>query len=259
MAPDTSGNERLDCVVLFDIDGTLIRGPEGRPSAGLLSMNRAAFLVTKTTLARESGEIEGLGDFEIARRFGFGDPSSFAGRTDGQIAANLIEIVEKHPPCDDRIERLVQHYVEGLSLFIDQHPYQVLGDPAGAVTALERAGAVVGLGTGNVARGAEIKLASCGLLDLFDISRGGYGDDGDTRVQVLRRGVERCDPSGARKVVIVGDTPRDVEAAHAIGAICIGVPFNDNTREVLVESGAEAVVDEVDSGLVPLVRSLLKA
>lgn len=249
---------RLDCVVLFDIDGTLVAGPEGRPSAGLLSMNRAAFLVTRESLIGDPAEVEGLTDLEIAYRFRIGNPSEFAGRTDPQIARRLIEFVEKRPPEEDRVTMLVEHYVEGLPIFIEKNPYRILGDPEGSVVALREAGMIVGLGTGNVAPGARLKLESCGILHLFDLSMGGFGDDGETRAQVLERGVERCDPTGKRPVVIVGDTPRDVEAAIAIGAICIGVPFHANTREVLIDAGAAAVVDEVGPSLVPLISRLIQ-
>lgn len=245
-----------DCVVLFDIDGTLVRGPSGKPSAGLLSMNRAAFIVTRSSIVGEMRDLEGLSDMEIASRFRIGDPADFAGRTDPQIARRLIEFVEKKPASDERIRALVDHYVEGLPMFIEDHPYAVLGDPRGAVEELLSLGAVVGLGTGNVPAGARIKLDSCGIGDLFDISLGGYGDDGETRADLIAEGARRCDPGGTRRVVVVGDTPRDVEAAHATGALCIGVPFHRNTREVLLDCGADAVVDAVGPGLAQVITDL---
>ena len=222
-------------------------------------MNRAAFLVTREFLIDDPAEVEGLTDLEIANRFRIGNPSEFAGRTDPQIARRLIEFVENRPPEENRVTKLVDHYVDCLPFFIDENPYRTLGDPEGAVVALQEAGAIVGLGTGNVASGARLKLESCGILHLFDISMGGFGDDGETRAQVLERGVARCDPTGERPVVIVGDTPRDVEAALAIGAICIGVPFHSNTAEVLIEAGAAAVVDEIGPSLVPLISRLVQA
>ena len=242
---------------LFDIDGTLVAGPTRGPSAGLLSMNRAAFLVTRETLIKDPAQVQGLTDLEIATRFRLGNPNEFAGRTDPQIARRLIELVEKTPPREDRVKLLVDHYLEGLPIFIDEYPYRPLGDPRGAVESLREAGAVVGLGTGNVPEGARLKLESCGILHLFDIDLGGYGDNGDTRAEVIRRGALRCDPSGDRPIVVVGDTPRDVEAALAIGAVCVGVPFHANTRKVLMDAGAAAVVDEIGPSLVPLIGDLI--
>jgi len=225
------------CVVLFDLDGTLVESALGSPSAGLLAMNEAAFRLTGAQ--------------------NLGDPKEFAGRTDVQIARMLLDAGSFPFPRHNAVEELVGVYVKELERYIRERPYAALGAPRDAVSALERAGAIVGLGTGNVPRGAALKLASAQLLDVFDLALGGYGDDGDARSEVLARGVERCDPSGALPVVIVGDTPRDIEAAHAIGASCVGVPFKNNTAEVLRNAGADIVVSAVDGGMAQTVSRLL--
>jgi phosphoglycolate phosphatase-like HAD superfamily hydrolase len=248
----------LDCVVLLDIDGTIVEGPAGRPSAGLLAMNRAAFLVTRTHLVEDAGMLDGLSDLEIAKRFRLGDPSYFAGRTDPQIARRLIELALGRAPAAGEVEALLAHYVEGLAAFIPHNPYRPLGDVPGAVSALRGAGATVVLGTGNVRPGAAAKLESAGLDGLFDLSLGGFGDDGESRAEVLEAGARSCDPSRSREVVVVGDTPRDIEAARGIGALCVGVPFHDNTAEVLARSGANAVVIRVDAGLVDVIGGLIR-
>jgi phosphoglycolate phosphatase len=152
---------------------------------------------------------------------------------------------------------LVRLYVEELENNIAQRPYVALGDPAAAIRELDALGAIVGLGTGNVPRGAALKLASAGIAHLFDLRLGGYGDDGKDRAEVLACGANRCDPSGSLPVVIVGDTPRDIAAAHAIGAVCVGVPFWGNTAAVLREAGADVVVPAVDAVLGEVVRGLL--
>jgi len=224
-------------VALFDIDGTLVTGPERGPSAGLLAMNRAAALLT------------GVDDT--------GDPREFAGRTDTQIARMLLQIAGDRDPRQERVTRLVELYVEGLAEFVSTAPYTALGEPGVAVRALEAAGGLVGLGTGNVRAGAEIKLACAGILDLFDLDLGGFGDDGISRADVLRVGARRCDPTGRLPIVVVGDTPRDVAAAIEIGALCVGTPYRKNTAAVLRGAGAHAVVERLGAGLVDEIERLI--
>lgn len=237
--PDSTGSARPRFVVLFDIDGTLVTGPARGPSAGLLAMNRAAELLT------------GVEDT--------GDPREFAGRTDTQIARLLLQIAGEQHPTAERVARLVELYVEGLGRFVERAPYSPIGDPWAAIRGLEEIGGIVGLGTGNVRPGADIKLSNAGIRDLFDLNLGGFGDDGISRAEVLRAGVERCDPSGGLGVVIVGDTPRDVAAGLEIGALCVGTPYRRNTAEILVQAGAHAVVDEVGADLVSAIERLVSS
>jgi phosphoglycolate phosphatase len=97
-------------------------------------------------------------------------------------------------------------------------------DAIDATTA--RAGSAVGLGTGNVERGARIKLERVGLNARFEF--GGFGCDAEHRAALLRAGalrgaarlgedLERC------RVIVIGDTPKDIAAAHEIGAQCLAV------------------------------------
>ena len=226
-------------MVLFDIDGTLVEGPSEGPSAGVRAMRRASRIVT--------GE-EGY----------FGSPH-FAGRTDTQIARMLIESAGDPNPRDEDVWRLASLYVELLAEEIPATPYRALGDAAAAVEGLGASGCVIGLGTGNLRTGGELKLESAGVAHLFDFDMGGYCEDGESRAELLAVGASRCDQTGRLPVVIVGDTPRDVEAAHAIGAVCIGVPFRSNDARTLREAGADRVVEEVGLAIPPLVADLLRS
>jgi phosphoglycolate phosphatase-like HAD superfamily hydrolase len=84
----------------------------------------------------------------------------------------------------------------------------------------------LGLGTGNMREGARIKLGHAGIYHRF--SFGGFGDDSIDRPAILAAGARR----GAAqlglllpdcRVVVVGDTPKDIAAAQAIGADCVAV------------------------------------
>ena len=97
------------------------------------------------------------------------------------------------------------------------------------------------LGTGNIREGARIKLDRVGLFARFGF--GGFGCDDEDRTALLRRGAERgADSLGLTleevRVVVVGDTPKDVAAAHGIGAESVGVGTGSFTAEALVGAGA---------------------
>ena len=153
---------------------------------------------------------------------------------------------------------MVSVYLELLRDEVKSRPYKVLGNPRSAHGSLRKMGAIVGLGTGNVRSGAAIKFESAGIGGLFDTEAGGFGDDGDSRAQVLSSGVRQLDGTGELPVIIVGDTPHDVEAAHDIGAQCVGVPYRYNTADILKTAGADAIVDQVSGSLVPVIETLLR-
>ncbi len=227
----------LDCVVLLDIDGTLLAGPQSGPSAGFLAMGQA----TKKMLGS-------VGAYNAVE---------FAGRTDEQIARSMLETAGEKSPPYSRVADAVACYLEFLAQNIEKVPYTILGHPREATNALRERGAVVELGTGNVSAGAKIKLANAGIDDLFDFEKGGFGDRAETRADLLRAGASRCDPTGKRPVVIVGDTPHDVTAAKEIGALCVGIPYRQNDADTLLKAGADAINEQVDTSLAETIEALL--
>jgi phosphoglycolate phosphatase len=219
------------------LDGTLVQGPPRTRTAGYVAMCRA---------------IETLsGRRDVASHV------EFHGRTDRQIARALLLAAGETEPDRARADELLRHYVAFLAQGVAHRPYRPIGSPREVFAALAARGADLGYGTGNVRRGAAIKLESAGLADLVPLERGGFGDDGDTREEVLEIGARRCDPSRALKVVIVGDTPHDVDAAHAIGGRCVGVTTGRYVRRELLARGADEVASTIDAALVEAVFGLV--
>jgi len=111
-----------------------------------------------------------------------------------------------------------------------------------------RRGVVIGLGTGNIREGARLKLGRVGLFERFAF--GGFGCDHERRDELLRVGAERGAallgaPRSRCRVVVIGDTPRDVAAAHAIGAESVGVATGPHRREELAACGATFAVEDL--------------
>ncbi len=227
------------CVVLFDIDGTLVTSAVSGRSAGVRAMSRASLIAT----GEES-------------RFTGAD---YAGRTDPEIARMLLEDRGVTEPSREQIRVFLEHYVTALGEEAVRYPFRALGAPGEAIERLRQSGARVGLGTGNMRKGGFIKLRSAGIADLFDERYGGFGDHGEQRGAVLEQGARSLDPERALPVVIIGDTPRDVSAAHEIGALCVGIPFASNPREALENAGAEVVLDRIDAALADVVMALIQA
>ncbi|WP_261956452.1 HAD family hydrolase [Streptomyces nigrescens] len=103
--------------------------------------------------------------------------------------------------------------------------------------------------TGNIAANARVKLSAFHLDALLDLPVGAYGADAEQRpdlVGVARERTQRL--RGVRDdvpVVLVGDTPRDVEAALATGSGIVAVASGVHSPEELAAAGADVVLPDL--------------
>jgi phosphoglycolate phosphatase-like HAD superfamily hydrolase len=218
-------------LVLFDLDGTVLTFEGAPPGPGRTALDRAV-----TKLFGVPGATDGV---------------RLAGGTDRALARALLRRVG----ADDSeagVSALLEVYVLELEDVLRARRYRPVGDVARVVAACRERGAGVGIATGNVRRGARLKLGSAGLSDVFDLERGGYGCDAEERAEVLRAAVRRCAGS-ACEVVVVGDTEKDVAAARAIGARIVGVAISTASRAELAAAGADAIVDTCGDELVRVI------
>jgi len=107
------------------------------------------------------------------------------------------------------------------------------------------------LGTGNLERGARIKLMRHDLWNRFAF--GGFGSDAEERVDILRAAWKRAEVHTQKTLkaadfVVIGDTPRDVSAAHELGIACVGVGTGRFSTAELSHNGAD---DALENLLVP--------
>jgi phosphoglycolate phosphatase-like HAD superfamily hydrolase len=177
------------------------------------------------------------------------DDLHMGGRTDPDIALEILTENGVAAP-----ETRVFELLEGLREAIAERAPAITAEGhamPGVHAALTALGArddvVQGLLTGNIRPNAELKLGALGLGDLLDFDIGGYGSDDAERsalVAVARgRARERVGHEiAAADTVLIGDTPRDVAAAHAVGARAVGVATGPNSEAELRECGADAVL-----------------
>jgi phosphoglycolate phosphatase len=217
----------MNTVLLFDIDGTLLSS--GR--AGRRAMERA--------FAELHGSDEACKGF------------SFAGMTDRAIARAALRRAEIDD-AEHAIDRVIERYLGCLELELPgATDYRVLpGVHAVLAEVRGRPKVAVGLGTGNVERGAGLKLQHAHLHQHFAF--GGYGSDHESRPELIRIGAERGAahlgvPRSDCRVVVIGDTPLDVGAALAIGAECVGVGTGRHSPDELRAAGATSAFATLDS------------
>jgi phosphoglycolate phosphatase len=221
-------------VLLFDIDGTLLN----TGGAGQRAMEQAlqtVFGITRPT--------EGI---------------SAAGRTDRAITHDLFAYhgIESTPEAWHQFH---QTYLEHLGEMLPRLEGQILpGVKSLLETLAAREDVVLGLLTGNLAGGAELKLRHYGLHHYF--VAGGFGDEHHDRDDVARMAREVIAEHCTFDIVddrlwVVGDTPHDVRCGRAINARVAAVATGSFTLEQLRDANPDQLyADLSDPG--PLLAAL---
>jgi phosphoglycolate phosphatase len=186
---------------LFDIDGTLLT----TDGAG-----RAALKTAGTDLFAIEEDLRTI---------------SVSGSTDTAIVQEIL----LHHSLEASTAN-VNRYLGGYLVWLKQH----LASQSGAILpgaisildVLAQDGQGIGLLTGNVRRGAEIKLTAHGIWDRF--SFGAFGDDDSDRNQLGPIAKRRAEAAlntefPAHDIFVIGDTPKDIACARAFGAVAVAV------------------------------------
>jgi hypothetical protein len=151
-------------------------------------------------------------------------------------------------------------YLERLPVEVrESEHYRVLAGVDELLPRLQEAGLLLGIVTGALEAAAHIKLARAGLERFFAF--GGYGSDTDDRNELTRIAIDRAGAILGRKVppakvYVVGDTPRDVEAALAVGAKAVGVASGKYSTEELRRAGASSVLESLEDPMPGLQRTM---
>ncbi len=195
----------MSTLLLFDIDGTLL-DTRGAGAGALLD-------ATERVLGLPREQVP---------------PLDLAGATDGAVIRKLFSDAGQ-PMEEGRAAAFRECYLGCLHhrLHHAEFPGRLL---AGVPALLDRLAMekhfVLGLLTGNWRAGARLKLERFGIHGHF--LDGGFGDDGEHRNDLGPVAVRRMEQAAGRafaphQVIVIGDTPKDIACAHAMGARCLAV------------------------------------
>jgi len=209
---------------LFDIDGTMLL--TGRAGEHALRLG-------------------------LKERFGVEDDLSgisFAGSTDGAIARQMFA-AHDIPATPENLADLFDGYVHHLARELPRRTGQVLPGIVALLEALhQRTDCVLGLLTGNLEKGAELKLSHYGVWDFFEF--GAFADDHVDRNQLgpvaHARAVEKHGVTfDAGDVFVLGDTPRDIDCARAAGFVAVAIATGSCGKDELAAHGPDFLFEDL--------------
>lgn len=208
-------------VLLFDIDGTLVNAG----GAGRRSLEKAMERHLGGAIRREEPWLAGM---------------KLDGMTDRLIVREAVLAVG-HPFDEALCDRILDSYADELEQEIQGPGYAVLPGVEALLEELGRRAVILGLCTGNIVRGARIKLARGGLDRHFGFEDGavyGFAADGEARERIVEAALRRASAHLGRRLdpreaLVIGDTPRDIAGARAAGVPVLAVATGRFTVEAL--------------------------
>jgi phosphoglycolate phosphatase-like HAD superfamily hydrolase len=222
-------------LLLFDIDGTLLRG-NGAGSRAMVRAGRA--------LHGERFSLDGI-------TMGGGlDPVIFA------AALERLGILDHATHHDAFRELYLKELALEFATKVHPPPHLLPGVQELLATLATRRDVLVGLVTGNYRAAVPIKFAAVGL-DPAQFVVGAFGDCGPTRPDLVRIARERAHAHTGMHIepvhtIVIGDTPRDVDCALEHGCLCLAVETGYHSAAELRSAGAHHVAADLSDASVLL-------
>jgi len=213
-------------LLLFDVDGTL------------LTARGAGRRAVKAALERVYGTGGTIDQYDLR------------GQTDQRIVFDVLEAAGlPREAVRERLDDFFETYARGLVEEIgDGRNVVTLPGVASLIPRLDQThGVLLGLVTGNIEEGARIKLAPTGLWPYFPI--GAFGSDDVDRRRLPSLAARRAHALVGysfrpEEVLVIGDTPFDIECARAFGAVSVAVATGYHTRAELLGGRPDLLFDD---------------
>jgi len=216
-----TNNKRL---LLWDIDSTLI------------TTGGAGDKALKRVVKERFGMDDNFHDIEIA------------GRTDAHIATSILRKYEIDP-TPANVANFLEGYLANLQELLPQTDGRVLPGVAGILERVApREDRVLALLTGNLRRGAQLKLERYGLWSYFEF--GAFADDHGDRNELgafarARAREKHTHDFAAAEIDVIGDTGHDIACGKIFGARTIAVATGSWTREQLAAHEPDFLFDDL--------------
>ena len=174
-----------------------------------------------------------------------------AGETDPEVARATFKGVLDRDPSDDELMALYAAYLLALADDIVNSPgYKVLPGAEQTLVHLGQAGVMLGIVSGAMEGAARTKLIPANLNRFFLF--GAYGSDSADRAELTGLAIAKATRMHPhltpRQVFVVGDTPRDIEAAQAEGAVSVGVASGHFSVDELAAARPDHVLASLSEG-----------
>jgi phosphoglycolate phosphatase-like HAD superfamily hydrolase len=211
-------------LLLWDIDSTLIN------SGG------AGDKALKRIVRERYGVDDDFHDIEIA------------GRTDVGIVRSILEKYQV-APNESNVSTFLENYLEYLAELLPQLKGRVLPGVNEILTRMhDRPDRVLALLTGNLRRGAKLKLQHYGLWDYFEF--GAFADDHHDRNELgsfarARAKEKHTEDFAVAQIDVIGDTGHDIACGKIFGARTIAVATGSWSRERLAEHKPDFLFDDL--------------
>ncbi|HEY7144286.1 MAG TPA: haloacid dehalogenase-like hydrolase [Streptosporangiaceae bacterium] len=216
-------------LVLWDIDHTLIENH---------GVNKKTYALAFELLTGQRAE----------------HPARTEGRTEPEIMRNMLlaHRIEPTPDYVSRFPAVLESATLSTANTLREYGHELPG-ARDALTALKAfPGILQSVLSGNIRPNAIAKLSVFGLTEFIDFEIGGYGSDDDVRANLVRVAQERATVKHGvkfdkRNTILIGDTPRDVQAGQNGGAYVIAVASGSDSMDALRAEGADIVLPDLRS------------
>jgi phosphoglycolate phosphatase len=174
---------------------------------------------------------------------------SSAGETDPQVARATFRGVLKRDPTDEELDRIYSQYLLHLADDIGTSAgYRVLPGAEETLLQLGQAGVLLGLVSGAMEGAARTKLVPANLNRFFIF--GAYGSDSPDRAELTGLAIDKAARLHGQlskiQVFVVGDTPHDVEATRAAGAVSVAVASGHYSTSELAAANPDHVLGSLE-------------
>ncbi len=222
---------RIEMLVLFDIDGTLLRRVPPEESGRKVSVKEEAFMHTLRRLwsvdegfytSVVGSNLEGMTDLTIMEKLAGG-----LGVGADQVRSRTEEVKKV---LIEEFEKLVKKYVP-------TNEYVILPGVRELLEELKARQAKLGLATGNLEHFAMYKMRLMKLDQYFTL--GAFGDHSFERREIVKKALSE---GAQEKSFLVGDTPADIEAGHSCNIGVIAVVTGKHSLEELAAHSPELLV-----------------